>query len=907
MIPTRRAALSGTFCGLIYGALYALAAFLTRSRDNALSAPQLEGLVLIVLMPLAILLLRRLTSEALATRPTVAARFAHYEPWTYCVFLSAGLFLLGLRPSIAYTLALWAVLILSQAAVFVAVHTEEERAALVRSEKYIALLFLISGFSALIYQVVWQRTLFSTFGINSESVTVIVSVFMFGLGVGSLTGGYLQKRFARHLLRLFLILEISIGVFGFFSLELIELVSHFSGNTSTGQLVFWVYLILALPTLLMGATLPILVAWLQGYLRNIGKTIGLLYAFNTIGSAIAAFCTVEVLFVFVGQHTAVLIAATCNFATALLIYKASRQLARGNSAAVGMDVDAGAGAGTGTDACNAACAGTGANTATGIGTGADMHAGADTVVDARTGAGIAAVPDAAAPRSGAPHLPFAFIFVTLAAIGYISLSQEILWFRLLGYMTANRPQVFGLLLAAFLVGVAGGSLESKKICESQRDPYTYLIRALLCAIAVFYLAVPAIAEATALLGKDVGALLAYALIAVVAFLTGGILPMLIHVGTGDKRSNSTEAMSWLYFANIIGATCGPLLTGFILLDRFTLEVNIVILTGITFVLVAVLIAIVPLSGARKLGALAAAGAMGLVGLQTHAAMYDGYLEKMQFASLGHTPFKYKLENLSGILTTEAGHTDIMYGNGIYDGRFNIDALVNDNLIDRTYIAAALHRHPTQVLEIGLSTGSWTKILADYAPLEQLTVVEINKGYPALIAHYPDIAAAFHNPKVQINIDDGRRWLRNHPERRFDLIVMNTSYHWRSNMTNLLSAEFLMQCKRHLNTGGVIYYNTTGSRDIVYTAASVFKHVTTYSNFVAASDAPFDMTAEERRANLLQFRGAGVAQLFDKDDAHRTLLRRLAGADLREVQDAVLGEPSLWRITDDNMAVEYKLR
>ena len=61
---------------------------------------------------------------------------------------------------------------------------------LVASERYIAILFLISGFAALIYQVVWQRVLFTTFGINSEAVTVIVSVFMFGLGIGALAGGF---------------------------------------------------------------------------------------------------------------------------------------------------------------------------------------------------------------------------------------------------------------------------------------------------------------------------------------------------------------------------------------------------------------------------------------------------------------------------------------------------------------------------------------------------------------------------------------------------------------------------------------------------------------------------------------------------------------------------------------------
>src|SRR5450756_915806 len=55
-------------------------------------------------------------------------------------------------------------------------------------------LFFLSGFPALLYQVVWQRALFTIYGVNIESVTVIVTVFMLGLGLGSLAGGWLSKR-----------------------------------------------------------------------------------------------------------------------------------------------------------------------------------------------------------------------------------------------------------------------------------------------------------------------------------------------------------------------------------------------------------------------------------------------------------------------------------------------------------------------------------------------------------------------------------------------------------------------------------------------------------------------------------------------------------------------------------------
>src|SRR5438093_222678 len=83
-------------------------------------------------------------------------------------------------------------------------------------------LFLISGFAALIYQIVWQRALFTAFGVNIESITTVVAVFMFGLGVGALVGGKLSQRWPNRLPQLFLLCELAIGAFGLVSLPLIK-------------------------------------------------------------------------------------------------------------------------------------------------------------------------------------------------------------------------------------------------------------------------------------------------------------------------------------------------------------------------------------------------------------------------------------------------------------------------------------------------------------------------------------------------------------------------------------------------------------------------------------------------------------------------------------------------------------
>src|SRR6266545_1119360 len=102
----------------------------------------------------------------------------------------------------------------------VAVPVKPSQAKAARDPRILGLyaLFFLSGFPALLYQVVWQRALFTIYGVNIESVTVVVSAFMLGLGLGSLGGGWLSERPGMPLLAVFGIAELGIGLFGVFSL-----------------------------------------------------------------------------------------------------------------------------------------------------------------------------------------------------------------------------------------------------------------------------------------------------------------------------------------------------------------------------------------------------------------------------------------------------------------------------------------------------------------------------------------------------------------------------------------------------------------------------------------------------------------------------------------------------------------
>jgi spermidine synthase len=181
-------------------------------------------------------------------------------------------------------------------------------------------IFVVSGFAALLYQVVWQRTLFAIYGINIESVTVIVTAFMLGLGLGSLLGGSLSRDAKRPALLLFSLVELSIGIYGFLSLGLFRWVGSFTLGAPALVTFVIAFALVLLPTVLMGATLPLLVAHAVRISGNVGRSVGVLYFVNTLGSALASAVAVFVLLGNLGQKGTVAVAACLNLMVSALAF-----------------------------------------------------------------------------------------------------------------------------------------------------------------------------------------------------------------------------------------------------------------------------------------------------------------------------------------------------------------------------------------------------------------------------------------------------------------------------------------------------------------------------------------------------------------------------------------------------------
>jgi len=181
-------------------------------------------------------------------------------------------------------------------------------------------LFLVSGFAALIYQVIWQRILGIFSGVHIYSITMIVTAFMAGLGVGSLLGGRFADRVARHRAVLaFSVCEVGIGLFALISTWLYYDVAYL-------QLGFLVrypfalplvhFVLLLIPTFLMGASLPLLARGLVEDTGQAARTIGLLYGLNTLGAALGAFCAIWWMIGVFGFVGTTRVAAVLNFVVA---------------------------------------------------------------------------------------------------------------------------------------------------------------------------------------------------------------------------------------------------------------------------------------------------------------------------------------------------------------------------------------------------------------------------------------------------------------------------------------------------------------------------------------------------------------------------------------------------------------
>jgi spermidine synthase len=324
--------------------------------------------------------------------------------------------------------------------------------------------------------------------------------------------------------------------------------------------------------------------------------------------------------------------------------------------------------------------------------------------------------------------------------------------------------------------------------------------------------------------------IAVLLVYLIARYWGSLLPCLAELGiAADDQAGMHTAI--LYLANILGAAAGSVLTGFVLMNHLGLVSIAMTLTVTGFICTVMLLCTLRGPRSEKIIRASIASALCLLAVIVVPRWSANVLESLQWKGQLNAPHLAELvENRSGIIAVTEDGT--VFGNGMYDGQFNTNLKRDTNGIVRPYALSLFHPAPREVLVIGLASGSWSQVIANNSEVASVTVVEINSGYKTLIAKEPEVASLLTNPKVTLVTDDGRRWLRANPNRRFDAIVANATYHFRANATNLLSTEFLNLIKGHLNAGGIFFYNTTGSDRVQRTGCLAFAHGARFINHLA---------------------------------------------------------------------------
>ena len=436
--------------------------------------------------------------------------------------------------------------------------------------------------------------------------------------------------------------------------------------------------------------------------------------------------------------------------------------------------------------------------------------------------------DAGKARSNMRRLACVLAF----AAGFLSLCLEIVWIRFAGFVEHGVPVAFSLVLAFYILGIALGASVGKQLCR-EGSPLVYRAGMILMVTGVLDALLPWAAVVGFEVKNAIGELVMCFAMFMTAFGKSLLFPLVHQLGSAAKSSEAGRAISHVYSSNILGSMAGPLICGFVLMDFLTMQQLFTWLSIAGFLLG---LACVWPSRRGLVGiAMVVAAALGLPQVWQSTSMIERLIAVGQQKS--RDPVVMVVENRYGIIHVQRDHNneDSIYGGNVYDGMATTDFVRDSNGISRLFALNCVQPQARRILVIGMSGGAWVRTLASFPNMEMMDVVEINPGYLKVLERYPQLSEFQSDPRIRVQLDDGRRWLRRNPDRRYDLIVMNTTYYWRANASLLLSQDFLRILKGHLREGGVLAYNSTGSTHVFATAERVLNDVYRYANFVVAGE------------------------------------------------------------------------
>ncbi|MBI2189050.1 MAG: fused MFS/spermidine synthase [Acidobacteria bacterium] len=695
--------------------------------------------------------------------------------------------------------------------------------------------FCASGFAALLYQVIWQRMLAIFSGADVYSATVIVAAFMGGLGVGHLAGGHVADRVSRRSsLLLFGAAELAVGVFGLFSGSLYYGVLYERlGALDLGREAIALILFASLlwPTFFMGASLPLLGRALTDRIDRAAAAVGALYGVNTLGAAAGAIVATWVLLPALGLGGSLQIGAAFNAACALVMVPAA--LVR-----------------------------------------SDRSERSDRSIRSERN-------DLNDPND--PNDPNDWFWawaVIYGCAGFVALSYEIVWFRLLGVVVKSTAFTFGTLLTLYLAGIGLGAVAGSRWAPRAAQPARTFFRlqaaAGLTAGLLLALLVVAADRARALHGyfagyepldvresvfalrtlavnvlpgPDVAAdlpanfLRLYVLVPLVlvvppTFLMGCAFPYLQRVVQTDVRRVGRRVGA-LLLANIIGSMLGTVVTGWVLLGLLGTAATLALLTALSSLFL--IGATAGATNRRPVTVATAAVAVLLVAGMPDAArlwarLHGTTAERIIFAedNSGVSVIKADDERFDGqktVFVNGVGQSVIPYGD-IHTALGALPALV--------------HANPREVAIIGLGSGDTVYAAAARPETTDVTCIEIVRAQLDTLHQlarrdqYAGLRALLADPRVTHVAGDGRAFLLRHA-RRFDIIEADALRPTSAYSGNLYSDAYFTLVKNRLKPNGLAATWAPTQR-VHDTFVRVFPYAISMPGILLGSSQPFEIDA-----------------------------------------------------------------
>jgi len=745
-------------------------------------------------------------------------------------------------------------------------------------------LFFLSGFAALLYQVIWQRILGIFSGVHIYSVMMIVTAFMAGLGFGSLIGGRLADRLTpRRAILAFAGCELLIGAFALISPWLYYDVAYLR----LGRLAAYPALLplihfslVLIPTLLMGASLPFIARGVIRDTTGAARNLALLYGLNTLGGGVGALMSVWLLIGRLGFSGTIYFGAVLNFAAAAGVLILTRRAGAAVSDPAGVS-----GAARPLESARGAIPGPESPAAPTTVSISDPGGSAATSVSRSRGPGLDSVPVSLPEGSGSSWVRWVILY---GLSGFIALSLEVLWFRTLDVALKASPYTFGHLLGIFLVVLALGSFAGMAAVERiRRVERAFLfgqwnITLLAAAGLVLLTHAPSGSPLFGQLhsywylpdGVDISAvyrgflqpsaegsgeitskfLLVYLflpvfLLAAPVFLMGFTYPLLqrtvqTSLGQIGWRTGAVQT------ANIIGSMLGSLITGAFLIGAFgtPLSLRFVLLLGLVFLALGIRRTE---PGRRRW--LLAGGALAHIILVALLPFPGAFWARLHGMNPGGA---IVAEDATGMAAIQIVRPD--WVSMRVNGNMHSKVPFGD---EHTLLGALPVLSRPEIREaviVGLGSGNTAWAAGCRPHVERIHVYEIVKPEVDVLrkldqdAAFPCVRAVLTDPRIRMSFTDGRLALRT-DGRLYDMIEADGLEPNMAYSGALYSREFFELCRSRLKTGGILctYVPTERTRR---TVVQVFPYVLDFhsphfASFIIAGNEPIVFEPDSVRARL----------------------------------------------------------